>query len=256
MIEHRSSTAKRPLPAFLALNPFPDPYLSGFFYREKMRAIHRVAPDAGVADVLEVGGGRSGLTAMLYPEARVVNLDADPAHADAPCNRQERVTFVTGDATDLPFGDESFDAVTMFDVLEHIPDDRRAVREALRVLKPGGAILVSTPNEHWRYPYYDVLKPICPAEDHLFSVWGHVRRGYSTADLEELIGLPCRGSASFISPITVIGHDISFSKLPRPLRRGLCSLLLPITWLGYAVHEPDHVGTETATAWEKPSGNA
>src|SRR5436309_15628903 len=73
---------------FLNRNPFPKPLLDGFFYREKMRAIHDVAPDEPLEEVLEIGGGRSGLTALLYPGARVLNLDRDAAYAAAPCNRQ------------------------------------------------------------------------------------------------------------------------------------------------------------------------
>ncbi len=66
---------KTHLSEFLTQNPFPHPLTLGFFYREKMRAIHRVAPDEPFDRILEVGGGRSGLTAMLYPRARVTNLD-------------------------------------------------------------------------------------------------------------------------------------------------------------------------------------
>src|SRR5215210_4250584 len=131
---------KRSLSGFLSRNPFVPPLTLGLFYREKMRAIHRVAPDAAFQDILEIGGGRSGLTRLLYPAARVTNLDADPQFADLPCNRQEGVRFVCGDATHLEFEDCSFDAITMFDVIEHIPDDRRAAAEALRVLKPGGCL--------------------------------------------------------------------------------------------------------------------
>src|SRR5688572_23393019 len=56
---------KCPRSTFLAHNPFPSPLTLGFFYREKMRAIHRVAPDAPFEEILEVGGGRSGLTHLL-----------------------------------------------------------------------------------------------------------------------------------------------------------------------------------------------
>lgn len=242
---------KAPLERFLAHNPFPHPGTLGFFYREKMRAIHHVAPDAPFRDILEVGGGRSGLTALLYPQAQVVNLDLDPSFADAPCNKGPRMRFVCGDATALPFADASFDAITMFDLLEHVPAHEKAVAEALRVLRPGGYILVSTPNEHWRFPYYRFLKPLCPSEEEMFAAWGHVRRGYSLDDLKRLIPLPCRSYATFINPVTVLCHDVAFSKLSERLRLRICSLLTPLTRLGYALHRPTAKGTETASAWQK-----
>ena len=51
----------------------------------------------------------------------------DASYADAPCSRREGVRFVCGDATRLEFEDDAFDAVTMFDVLEHVPDHERAL---------------------------------------------------------------------------------------------------------------------------------
>ena len=65
---------------FLPGIPFPNGLTDGLFYREKMRAIHRVAPvEIGRAWAgLEIGGGRSGLASILYPEAEIVTLDIDP----------------------------------------------------------------------------------------------------------------------------------------------------------------------------------
>jgi len=55
------------------------------------------------------------------------------------------VSLLRGDATNLPFAANSFDVVTMLDVLEHVEDDAGAVQEIFRVLKPGGAFVLSVP---------------------------------------------------------------------------------------------------------------
>jgi GT2 family glycosyltransferase/SAM-dependent methyltransferase len=244
---------KAPLGPYLARNPFPYRLTEGFFYREKMRAIHAVAPNLPFRTILEVGGGQSGLTALLYPQAQVTNADLNEEYALSPINRDNpRIEFVRADATALPFPDESFDAVTMFDVLEHIPDDQAAVAEALRVLRPGGFALVSSPNERWRFPYYRLFRPLCPTDQQMIEEWGHVRRGYSITDLESLFGRPPVATRTFITPLTAIGHDLSFSKLPQRLRRALCAALTPLTWAGYRLHRPTGPGTETALSWRKP----
>lgn len=55
------------------------------------------------------------------------------------------VDLLRGDATRLPFPDAHFDVVTMLDVLEHVEDDGAALQEIQRVLKPGGAFVLSVP---------------------------------------------------------------------------------------------------------------
>lgn len=52
---------------------------------------------------------------------------------------------VRGDALRLPFADDSFEAIVVSEVLEHIPDDRDAMAEINRVLRPGGKLAVSVP---------------------------------------------------------------------------------------------------------------
>lgn len=50
-----------------------------------------------------------------------------------------------GDAMQLPLRDECADCVTMLDVLEHVPDDKKALAEVHRILKPGGVLVMSVP---------------------------------------------------------------------------------------------------------------
>lgn len=246
-----SQATRAALAPFLAANPFPGRLTDGLYFRDKMRAIHHVSPEISGTHILEVGGGQSGLTKLLYPDAHITNLDFDPQFADAPCNNREGQVFVTGDATDMPFEDASFDMVTMFDLLEHVPDDAAVARETQRVLKPGGCVLVSTPNsERWRFPYYSAFAPISPSEDTLFKDWGHVRRGYTQDELEGLFGQPAAATGAFINPWLAVSHDIAFSTLPKPLRLIAHALASPISLYGWTRYGPDDPGTEIVSRWD------
>ncbi len=246
-----AKNAKADLTVYLSKNPFPRGWTFGFFFREKMRAIHDVAPPSATSPILEIGGGQSGLTQFLYPGASVVNIDIDERLGRAEANRRPGTSFVCGDAARLPFADHAFGCVTLFDLIEHVPDDRAAAAEILRVLRPGGTILLSTPNDRWRYPYYRAMAPFCPSEDELFREWGHVRRGYAQDDLVTLFRGPPEATSSFNNALTVIAHDIAFSRLPWRLRHLLCMLLWPVTLVGYRVRGLR--GTEIVGRWRAPA---
>jgi hypothetical protein len=79
-----------------------------------------------------------------------------------------------------------------------------------------------------------------------------VRRGYSLEQLAKLIAIPYATSATFISPVTVLCHDVAFSNAPARVRKALCMALSPVTWIGYVTHTANSKGTETASAWRKP----
>jgi SAM-dependent methyltransferase len=244
--------ARKPLGHFLACNPFPRGWTDGLFYREKMRALYRIAPPSiGVDDrILEIGGGRSGMASYLYPGADITTLDIDPSlGADIPETARSR--FVCGDARSLPFPDEHFAMVTLFDVLEHIEEDGLAVREALRVTRKGGHVLVSTPAADWHYPYYSAMKRVCPHESELMREWGHVRRGYRPQDLEKLFGGAPESSATFINPVTAFFHDVAFSRLRARWRMLLYAATALPTALAYALHRRSTRGTESAFAWRR-----
>jgi SAM-dependent methyltransferase len=209
-----------------------------------MKAIHRVAPAEGADRVLEIGGGRSGLAGKLFPGARVTNLDLDPVYGSDP---RRSAPFVLADATRLPFRAGAFDVVSFFDVLEHIPDDAAAVSEAQRVSR--GQVLVTSPNERWRFPYHRAFQWFCPTDLEVMAEWGHVRRGYRLDELDAIFGHDHEASATFISPWTVVAHDLSFSTLPTRVRRALLSAIAPVMWLAARLHRADGPGTETAAAW-------
>ena len=96
------------------------------------------------SEVLDVGCATGGMMRVLQGEGRFTGLDASPVAA-AMAQERSGNPVVIGDATAMPFGDASFDGVMALDVLEHIEDDRAAVSEIRRVLKPGGALIASVP---------------------------------------------------------------------------------------------------------------
>jgi hypothetical protein len=79
--------------------------------------------------------------------------------------------------------------------------------------------------------------------------WGHVRRGYHLSELDRLFGREHETSATFINPVTVVAHDLSFSTLPARVRRAALVVLAPVMWLAARLHRADSPGTETAAAW-------
>jgi len=108
--------------------------------------------------VLEVGCGfgyGAYLMAAMGPGLRIFAMDRAPAAirvARRLWGADPRIVFQTGDASALPFPDNSFDAVVAFEVIEHLSDPERFIQEVRRVLVDGGVFLGSTPN-YRLFPY-------------------------------------------------------------------------------------------------------
>ncbi|MBW2425639.1 MAG: methyltransferase domain-containing protein [Deltaproteobacteria bacterium] len=108
--------------------------------------VHRYAIAArmvGGLRVLDLACG-SGYGTRLLQQASgqpVVALDLEPGLL-----RGNAGLGVCGSAGDLPFADESFDAVVFFEAIEHIAEPGAALDEIVRVLRPSGLLLVSTPD--------------------------------------------------------------------------------------------------------------
>lgn len=82
---------------------------------------------------------------------------------------------VTGDVTALPMPSGSFDAVICIHVLEHVDDDRRALAELYRVLKPGGWAIITVPIRLDRLTYEDPAITAPEERARAFGERGHVR---------------------------------------------------------------------------------
>ena len=99
--------------------------------------------------------------------------------------RGPEVTAI-GDVTALPMPSGSFDAVICVHVLEHVEDDRRAIAEVYRVLKPGGWAIITVPLRLDRLTYEDPAITAPEERARAFGERGHVRR-YGTDFIDRLI---------------------------------------------------------------------
>lgn len=104
--------------------------------------------------VLDIGCGEGWIERMLL-EKGARRIDAIDISADvikkAKKAKLKKVHYQVGDAINLPFAKNSFDAVVAFEVLEHIPANTEGemFSEINRVLKPGGELFLSTPHKQW-----------------------------------------------------------------------------------------------------------
>jgi len=121
-----------------------------------LRAYDEAVRHAAGRDVLDVGCNTGYGTLRFTPVARrVVGVDVSPraieaARLRAPDGHPE---FVVTNGFALPFADASFDLVTSFQVLEHVPDATAFLGELARVSRPSGMVILATPNAATRlYP--------------------------------------------------------------------------------------------------------
>ncbi|NJC73186.1 methyltransferase domain-containing protein [Planosporangium thailandense] len=114
--------------------------------------------------LLDVGSGPGTITvdlAALVAPGRVTALEVTAealglTRAEAAARRQSNVEFATGDVHALPFPDDTFDAVHAHQVLQHVGDPVRALREMRRVCRPGGIVTVRD-SDYAAFAWYPAL---------------------------------------------------------------------------------------------------
>lgn len=129
--------------SYRLIAPFYDAAIAGATSAPRARSLAWLMPHPPL-DVLLAGVG-TGLDLPLLPaQHRYVGLDLTPAMLRRCDPRAGGRLFapVQGNAMGLPFGDASFDAVVLHLILAVVPQPLDCLREATRVLRPGGTLLV------------------------------------------------------------------------------------------------------------------
>ena len=192
-----------------------------------------VEPGERVLD-MGCGGGRHAF-ALYRRGAHVVALDLDAAElkdvagmfaAIAPeVPEGATAQAVRGSAYELPFADASFDRIIAAEVLEHLPEDTRAMAELARVLKPGGSIAVTVPR--WG------PEKVCWAlsDDYHANEGGHIRiyKGDQLRERLEQAGLQAVGAHhahALHAPYWWLKCAVGVDKGEHPLVKGYHRLLV------------------------------
>jgi ubiquinone/menaquinone biosynthesis C-methylase UbiE len=89
------------------------------------------------------------------PQATLYGVDLVGAGLQKAHSLVPDARLLRADACELPIADRSLDAICSANLLEHVADDRRALREAARVLRPGGRAVIVVPAGPRTYDYYD-----------------------------------------------------------------------------------------------------
>lgn len=168
-------------------------------------------------DVLEVACGCGpGLGYLARQARRVVGGDLEQSLLDTARDTYgDRVELRRFDAHELPFDDGSFDVLLLLEAVYYLEDPARFVREARRVLGPGGSLLIASANREWT----------------LFNPSPFSRRYFSAAELKRLLeseGFAAEVFAGF--PDAPAGLS---SRVKRAVRKAAVSLnLIPKTMEG------------------------
>jgi demethylmenaquinone methyltransferase/2-methoxy-6-polyprenyl-1,4-benzoquinol methylase len=166
------------------LGPTYDRYAAALSFGQDPRwrrfLVSRI--DAGSADtVLDVATGTGAVARELLRQkgCTVVGLDQSPEMlAEARRRLPDTVELVEGTAEELPFPDESFDALTFTYLLRYVADPAAVLRELARVVRPGGTIAgleFAVPRGIWR-PWWELYVRVgLPLAGRVISPgWGEV----------------------------------------------------------------------------------
>jgi len=132
-----------------------------FWYRAKLDLIEvllkKTFDNAGSGEearILNVGAGSGDDQALMSKYGKVYAIDVDQKAVET-LNPEYCFEKKVCSITNIDYPDDYFDVVVLFDVLEYIDDDKLAIKEVKRVLKPGGKLLLTVPALQSLYSAHD-----------------------------------------------------------------------------------------------------
>jgi len=144
-------------------------------------------------------------------------------------DRAKKAYFVMGDAQALPFKDEAFDMVSMFSLIEHVPDQRLALQEASRVLKDRGQLILQIPNRYFFLELHTGLPFLYYIPSHRIRRWTLKKLGY--VGLGDIMNIETPSKNKLARLMNSLGfREIHISRIVYPPEL-ILPALRPIYWL-------------------------
>jgi SAM-dependent methyltransferase len=217
----------------------PNIPAENYWFRRHEAAYEFAAPLVSARTVVEVGCGEGyGTDLLAHSAARILGVDYDALTAAHAAARYPSAHFVRANLSALPVPSGSVDVLATLQVIEHVWNHGEFVRECQRVLRPGGLLLVTTPNRLTFSPGLEApVNPFHTKEFTASELVGLVAANGFT--MESMLGLHAgprivqldRGYGSFVAAQLATPP----SEWPTSLRADVAS----VTTADFPIHERD-----------------
>ncbi len=164
-------------------------------YRRRVRTVFEWLEPQDGDRILDGGCGRGFYLNFIRRACDAHLVGVDITHAYLRVARhvlaEKRIALINASLHALPFPDDTFDKIILSEILEHLADDVAGLREAARVLRPGGLIAITTPNANypfWWDPINKTLETLFGTHIHrglLAGIWAGHERLYTEGQLRE-----------------------------------------------------------------------
>jgi len=146
-----------------------------FLIREKIirQQLNKSLPVNAHLKILNVGAATGKSSQMLQQYGEVISVERDHDTCVFLC-KELGLPVVEGSVESLPFDNNAFDVVCVFDVIEHIEQQEKAIQELYRVCKNGGILYCSVPAFHFLWSTHDEVN--------------HHKRRYTVNEIREVVG--------------------------------------------------------------------
>lgn len=227
-----------------------NPASVNFHDAEARRNLARLSGYRQGGTLLDIGCSTGLFLAKARAAGWAVRGNEYSADSAAVARSLHGLEVVSGALQADSFAAASFDVVTLWDVLEHVPDPQSTLRLAATLLKPGGLLVVKTPNIDGLYPQWS-LKALPYA-----GFWGHPEPPghlfqFSARTLTSMV------RAAGLEPVGITHARIplhySFGSVAQWFRSlkwaAYCLAFIPLAWAGPALRSGDDI---TLVARRKP----